>query len=607
MLVYQSLETIECGRVVEVSLKSKIIYGVVIKEVQKPGFECSDIINVSNLFFSAMQMECARFISLYYCCELGMVYSIFTPQNLQYKDLQSQNIENLNCENLFIIKNTLNPLQSKALDFITTSPRTLLFADTGSGKTEIYIHAIANTIKGGKNAMLLMPEIALTPQIEHRIKEIFGNIVCVWHSRIRNKKKLLESFDKYKIIIGARSALFLPVSNLGLLIIDEEHDDSYKSNSSPRYNARDVSLYLASKFDIKIILGSATPSPNTYYHFSKKDEIFRIHGGYFKAQKNIIFDDSSTILTESMINQLAQNLALGKQVIVFIPIRANFKNLVCTTCGHTIKCKNCSISLSFHSMKNAMICHYCGYSQAQSKICPNCLHGELVGLKIGTQEVARELREYLGDVNIAIFDRDEVSTDSKLRKILNDFNNKKIDILVGTQMISKGHDYHNVALVLVLGIDYLLGSNDYRAYERSVSLLYQISGRCGRRENGLVIVSSKNKTNFERFLGDYEDFLKFELENRNNFYPPFKKIALVIVSNKSDEIAKKHIKECKKIVESYNKIEVVGVSRAPIERLKDKWRYFMMLRSDNSIYMIEALTLLKNMPCEVDVDPLTLL
>lgn len=453
-----------------------------------------------------------------------------------------------------------------------------------------------------------MPEISLTPQMEIKLKNIFGNLVFIWHSKINKKKDTLKNIldSKTKIIVGTRSALFLPIENIGLIIIDEEHDDSYKSNSTPKYNARDLSIYLSSKSDIKLILGSATPSATTYYNFKKQNKVYRLKKSYFNSNKELIFEESQLQITDKLISEIKNTLERKKQIIIFIGFRANFKTLICRHCGKSIKCDNCSVTLSYHNKKNALICHYCGYSRPNTAFCPHCNSENLSTFKIGTQEVYKKLKQYFNDASIDIFDRDEIKSDNKLRKVLRDFNDKKIDILIGTQMITKGHDYHNVELVVVLGIDYLLYSSDYRAFEKSVSLLYQISGRSGRKENGRVFIQTLNKIFLNQF-NSYDDFLEFELNHRIDLYPPFMRLALVSTKNKLDSIAKNMIEKCRYIVESTNKVEIVGLNRAPIEKINGVWRYFLLLRSKSVKELLNVLHLLKNESCDIDVDPLLLI
>lgn len=596
-LTYKSEINLDIGAIVEIKIKSKIKLGVVIESTPEPDFSC-EYAKKCDIFFTNNQICLAKFIANYYVCYDGIAFNLFAPRDFVPKSepiIQEINIK------------TLNSAQENAKNFIANHSRTLLFGDTGSGKSEVYFSAIKDNILAKKRVLFLMPEIALTPQMEARLKASFGNLVCIWHSKISKAKKnnLLNNLDSYSIIAGARSALFLPIENLGLIIVDEEHDDAYKSSSNPRYNARDLAIYLAFKAKIKLILGSATPSLNSYYNFYKNNEIFRLKGRYFESKKTILFEKSKDQITQNLIDTIAIALENKRQIMIFVPIRANFKQLICQDCGEGIKCKSCYISLSLHLKQNALKCHYCGFAMPIIDTCPTCKSQNLKALKIGTQEVFKIISSHFSQARIAIFDRDEVTTDAKLRRILNDFNAHKIDILIGTQMISKGHDYHSVDLVAILGLDSLLNASDFRAIEKTMSLFYQISGRSGRKSDGKVLVSTLNENFFKRFLDDYEDFLRFELNNRAGFYPPFVRLGLVIASNKSDKIAKDLILECKKIVELANlNCEIVGVGRAPIERINGLWRHFMLLRSNDVKMLLNALHLLKNKRVSIDIDPL---
>lgn len=604
-LEYESSTALNTNEIVNINIRDKALLGVVLKEVSKPSFECKTATS-SNLSFSDKQIILANFIANYYCVNIGVAYSILTPKKQQDS---TKNTNNPKIQTSSII---LSAKQQKALEFIQSHKKTLLFGDTGSGKTEIYIKAILEILNEGGNIIFLMPEIALTPQMEMRLKSVFGNLVCIWHSKISDKKKneILNKIDDFKIIVGARSALFLPIENIKLIIIDEEHDDAYKSTSAPRYNARDLAIYLSHISDIKLILGSATPSLNSFYHFSNNKEIFRLKGRHFNSQKHITFDSNLEILPPLALKKITNAIDNNKQVIVFVPLRGNFKIIMCKSCGSGIKCKYCSINMSYHSKKNALICHYCGFSEAffpDKTSCKYCNKVDFQAFKTGTQEIAKQLQECIKNANIEIFDRDEIKTDSKLKKTLKKFNDKEIDILVGTQMISKGHDYHNVELVVILGIDILLNSYDFRAYERSVSLLHQISGRCGRKDDGEVYIQTLNTNFFRQFLDDYETFLHFELKNRESLYPPFTRLALICSQNSNDSKAKEILQNARKIVESHKNIEIVGLSRAPIEKINNKWRYFMLLRTNHTKELISVLHLLKNQPLIIDIDPLQIL
>ncbi len=560
--------------------------------------------NLAQQTIEGIAVEVAEFLPNFECeTRLGVCeHSKFG------KSMQDAPKRELNAQSTFTPPK-LSPTQQSALDFILAHEKTLLFGDTGSGKTEIYINAICATIAQGKRTLFLMPEIALTPQMERRLKSVFGDLVCIWHSKVSKAKKerIMANLHSIKIIAGARSALFLPLENLGLIIIDEEHDEAYKSTANPRYNSRDLAIFLAQKQGIRLILGSATPSLNSYYNFGKENRIFRLKGGYFEGKKSIVFDSDLDNVPQSLLDKIATALQNQKQIIVFVPMRGNFKVLQCESCGSGVKCKHCSINMSLHSKKNALICHYCGYAEpffdGKTK-CKACDSTAFKALKIGTQEVFKNLITHFTNAKIAIFDRDEVRSDSRLRVILSDFNDGKIDILIGTQMISKGHDYHNVELVAILGIDNLLHSSDFRAYERAVALLFQIAGRCGRKNDGEVFINTQNRAFFTRFLNDYEDFLRFELENRANLYPPFMRLALICAQNRSESKAKEILQNAKKIVEStHRNIEIVGLNKAPIERIGGLWRYFMLVRAKSAKELLTALLPIKDMGLIIDIDP----
>ena len=594
-LTYFSTKPLQKGRIVEISIKNKKLQGVVLKECEKPSFTCKEAV-FTKQFFSQNQMDLAEFITSYYFAPRGFVYSIFVP----FCDDFCNDFSALN----FTLK-TLSAKQNEAYEFILQRQTSLLFGDTGSGKTEIYIHLINKVLNEGKNAILLMPEIALTPQMERRLGEIFGDILAFWHSKITKakKQKILEKIHKgeIRILAGARSALFLPLAKVGAIIFDEEHDDAYKANNAPSYHARDVALYLASKdSNLQVLLGSATPLASTYYKF--KDKFFRLKGRYFDAQKEFIFVSSSDALSPLIMDILERNYEAQKQAIVFLPTRGNFKHLICKSCGESIECPHCSVSMSLHTKNLALMCHYCHFTQQIPKACPKC-NGELDSQRVGTQEFAQKLKEFLGKANIACFDRDSITTQNKLTKTLESFNKNEIDILVGTQMLSKGHDYHNVALSVALGLDYILKGADYRSKERAVALMFQLSGRSGRKESGKVIIQTLQENVFKTYLHDYEDFLKEELYFREDLYPPFMRLALVRFANTNEQKAQELLSNALRILEK-SEVEIVGYGRAPIEKIAKKWRFIIMLRSAKASTLNRALKPLRDFECEIDVDPI---
>lgn len=431
----------------------------------------------------------------------------------------------------------LTPAQEQARKFAEANETSLIFGDTGSGKSEIYIALIAQALAAGKQALFLMPEISLTPQMTKRLQSYFGERLGVWHSKISPKKKreILEKFNagEIRLIAGARSALFLPFSDLGLIVVDEEHDDSYKSAAAPRLNARDAAIFVGKKLGIRVVLGSATPALSTY----AKQPHFRLRGTYFSSAKRFIFDESETGLSPKILTEIGRSLEAGKQAVVFLPTRANYKYMVCENCGQIVRCPFCAVGMSYHADAAALKCHYCGFSTFYKASCENCGGEVMQARKIGTGELAAQLAARFPSARIAKFDRDEITTQRKLEALLNNFNAHKIDILVGTQMLSKGHDYHGVDLAVIMGIDEHLSYPDFRAREKTLALAMQVAGRAGRSGQGRVVIQTRQSGFFRDYIENYDDFLRDEAEFREGLYPPYMRLLRVLISHKNEKAA----------------------------------------------------------------------
>ena len=432
---------------------------------------------------------------------------------------------------------SLTPAQEQAREFAEANETSLIFGDTGSGKSEIYIALIAQALAAGKQALFLMPEISLTPQMTKRLQSYFGERLGVWHSKISPKKKreILAKFNagEIRLIAGARSALFLPFSNLGLIVVDEEHDDSYKSAAAPRLNARDAAIFVGKKLGIRVVLGSATPALSTY----AKQLHFRLRGTYFSSAKRFIFDESETGLSPKILTEIGRSLEAGKQAVVFLPTRANYKYMVCENCGQIVRCPFCAVGMSYHADAAALKCHYCGFSTFYKASCENCGGEVMQARKIGTGELAAQLTTRFPSARIAKFDRDEITTQRKLEALLNNFNAHKIDILVGTQMLSKGHDYHGVDLAVIMGIDEHLSYPDFRAREKTLALAMQVAGRAGRSGQGRVVIQTRQSGFFRDYIENYDDFLRDEAEFREGLYPPYMRLLRVLISHKNEKAA----------------------------------------------------------------------
>lgn len=596
-LTYQHEEELENGLKVSVSIRNrkKLSDAVILKEVEKPSFKCVTIDELSDEFYDKRMFEVASFISQYYVCSMGEALSVFIPFRKDIVKVEPK---------IFDSQISLSAKQTEAYEFLEEKKQALLFANTGSGKTEIYIKTIEKVLNENKQALLLMPEISLTPQMQKRLEKVFDKSVAIWHSKVTKKKKL-EILNgvlsgEVKLVAGARSALFLPFSDLGLIVVDEEHDESYKSDSKPRYHAKDLAIYMSKKYDIRLILGSATASIASF----QKLPFYRLTETFFDTSKRIEFDDSSQDLSPKVTYKIRQTLANEHQVIIFLPTRANFKYQICTSCGKSVECPYCSVSMSLHKNDRALKCHYCNYAQQIPEQCPSCNNGVIHNLRVGTAEIETQLNDIFPDKVIRRFDRDEIKTDTKLKAVLNDFNNNKIDILVGTQMLSKGHDYHNVKLAVVLGIDSILNMNSYKARERALSLLIQIAGRSGRKGQGEVVVQTQNQDIFEYYMmeKDYKEFLEEELEFREGIYPPYVKMAKVVFAHTNGLKVKDELDKYVNILKQNSNIQVVGFGQCAIFKLSNKFRYEIILRSQNVKALLIALHSINSDMASIDMD-----
>ncbi len=602
-LTYHSPSLFSTGSEVEVPLSTRVLKGVVIAECENPPFTTHPIGEISLFCYSEPQIKTATFIGEYYGCSLGEALNLFVPFPVRPERVEGFIVRRAHHERR-AVSITLSESQTQALDFIRSQSVSLLFGDTGAGKSEIYMSRMDEILSGGKRCLLLLPEISLTPQMEKRFSNHFGDAVVLWHSKMtpKQKKVTLEKIVEgiAHIIVGPRSALFLPIADLGLIVVDEEHDESYKSSSRPRYNARDMAIYVGTLLQIPVVLGSATPSLSSYAKFPT----FRLRGGYFESKRTFVFEPSLEALTPTIDGRVMENFALGHQGIVFIPTRANFKYTVCDGCGYHIECPFCSVGMSQHKNSRALKCHYCNYTEVLPKVCPKCQSGALRTTRLGTAEAVEHFSKLSENLRVQQFDRDIITTQNKLIKVLEAFNNREIDLLVGTQMLSKGHDYHDITLAVVMGIDNLLSQSDYRARERALSLLIQIAGRSGRKQNATVIVQSFNESFFREYLDDYEKFLIDEMRIRSERYPPSKKLARLLYAHKNGIKAKDEMERAVELIEQMANVQIVGFGASPIEKIADKYRFQILLRSDKVTSLIRAIKQVKSPLCEIDMDPI---
>ena len=521
---------------------------------------------------------------------------------VEYKSLRKSS-----CELKFVNKNiVLNDEQQRAVETIYNNPNNyLLFGVTGSGKTEVYMNIINKVLKDGKTAIMLVPEISLTPQVVGLFVARFGDKVAVIHSGLSAGEK----FDEWKriyngeaqIVVGARSAIFSPIKNLGVIIIDEEHDGSYISESNPRYITSEVAEFRAKRNNCSLILGSATPNIESYYAAQTgKYELIelskRINN---KEMPHIDIVDmcsefrsgNTSPFSADLLERLSETIKQKNQAMLFINRRGFSSFLMCRDCGYIPKCEDCDVSLVYHKFDNEMKCHYCGKRYRVLTKCPNCSGDNIKLGGVGTQRIVEELKNIFPNIPIFRMDNDTTKTKNSHAKILSEFSNQKPSILVGTQMIAKGHDFPNVAFVGILDADLSLFFNDYKASEKTFQLITQVAGRAGRSDvDGKVVLQTYFPKNYVYNLVSNYNYKKFydkeiNLRQVTNF-PPFSKIVRILVSSENDDVAKNSthaiflaIKNLR--IENKNDFYFLEAMRSPVGRIKTKYRYQIVFRIAN--------------------------
>ena len=479
----------------------------------------------------------------------------------------------------------------------------LLFGITGSGKTEIYIRLIEEALKLGKSSIMLVPEISLTPQTVDRFLGRFGEEkIAVLHSKL----SLGERYDQWKkiergdakIIIGARSAIFAPAKDLGLIIIDEEHDDSYKSEMSPRYNAKEIASYIGNNKNIPVVLGSATPDMSTYFkaqngkiqflELTKRANNSSLPEVEIVDLRKELASGNKTMISTKLHELIEENLENKKQTILFLNRRGFSTFIMCRDCGYTAKCKNCDITLTYHLKENKLKCHYCGYEIDALTICPECGSKNIRYFGTGTQKLEEQIKEIFPQASVIRMDIDTVTKKNSHEDILNKFRNEGIDILIGTQMVVKGHHFPNVTLVGVIAADSSLNIDDYRAHERTFQILTQVAGRAGRgKDKGKVIIQTYNPDTFciqYAQKQDYKLFYDTEINIRKQLrYPPFCDIILIGLSSinyKEIERSAKLIFEDIKQKIKTKKLQIILYKPvpAPIDKIKNRYRWRIIIK-----------------------------
>ncbi len=508
---------------------------------------------------------------------------------------------------------TLTPIQQQAFDNINLSFNEhsvcLLHGITSSGKTLVYIKLIEQTLKEGKQVLYLLPEIALTSQIIRRLEKHFGGNIGIYHSKF-NQNERIEIWNKIKknevqVILGARSALFLPFSNLGLVIVDEEHDSSYKQQDpAPRYNARDTAIYYASLLEAKVLLGSATPAVDTYFNAINNKyglvELNERYGGYELPAIHLIDTkiNASTkfkekvIITELLKKNIEEILAKQKQVILFQNRRGYSPYQICRMCGFIPHCRHCDVTLTFHKKTHKLHCHYCGQMYPLIYTCPNCGSDKFAQRNFGTEKIEEQLEEIFPDAYIARMDVDSVRGKQAHDQLIQSFEQGKIDILVGTQMVVKGLDFGNVELVGILDADSLLNFADFKVNERAFQLMEQVSGRAGRQNNhGKVMIQVSNTQHpILQYVREhnYQAFYNSEIEGRKKFfYPPFSRLILLTFKHYSQAITDEAAAFFTSLMKQHYQPYLVGPAEPVVNRIRNQYLSELLIKLPKNTALVK--------------------
>ena len=635
--------------------KNKIYTGVVLNTHNNTpkGVEVKAIIEVldDHPVVNEQQFAFWQWIANYYICPLGDVMKAALPGAMKPKDeaalkesTRTRRSGKATATPHYACPcNPLNPAQEKAFAEIETSflskNVTLLHGVTSSGKTEIYIHLINNYLAKGKQVLYLLPEIALTTQITERLHHFFGDRMGVYHSKFTDTQRLdvykrQASERPYQLILGVRSSIFLPFQNLGLVIVDEEHEQSYKQQEpAPRYHARNAAIMLAQMFGAKTLLGTATPSFEVY-HLSHKGQY-----GYVQLTQRYrdmqlptieIVDTKEAkrkrqmkgVFSPRLIEVMRAALERKEQIILFQNRRGFSSFIECKTCGWVPRCPHCDVTLTLHKKTSTLTCHYCGYTTRIRERCPACEEDKFTDIGTGTEKVEEQIDHLFEGITTLRMDLDTATTRTQFERIISDFSEHKADILIGTQMVTKGLDFDHVSVVGILDADTMLNLPDFRSYERTFQTLSQVAGRAGRNNTaGHVILQTRSaESDIIRQItqGDYWQMFYTQMTERQLFhYPPFRRLIYVYLRHKDDELLEHLASDMAERLRQIFGERVLGPDRPPIARLHSLYIRKIMLKIERqtstekvrkNLIAIQqqmlSLPVAKNLNIYYDVDPL---
>ncbi|NCB01016.1 MAG: primosomal protein N' [Spirochaetia bacterium] len=608
----------------------------VISEIEEASYAIKDVIKVVDKepLFTHYHIKLAVWMSKFYFCSEGEALSAMIPSKKREKDLDES--FGADYETLTISEDKLSNDQRNAVEGVLSSKESLhyLYGITGSGKTEVFFHIATNVIKQGKQVIYLVPEITLTYQLVTQLSTRFQNRVAILHSKMSGSQRLKEwkriQRKEVDIIIGARSAIFAPIHNLGLIIIDEEHEQTYKAGNTPRYHARQVAQKIASVHNSKIVMGSATPSLEAWA-MMKEGQVVRhnlterVSGGNLPEVTVVDMLQEKEMISRLLSKRMKETLLNKRQVILFLNRRGFSYFFHCNSCGYEMSCPHCSVSLTYHKSEHTMVCHYCNYKTRPIRVCPTCSSLDVGYGGFGTQMVEEEIQKKFPHATICRIDADVSKKKGEVKDILDRFQKGEIDILLGTQMVAKGLNFPKVDLVGIVLADSALNLPDFRSQERTFSLILQVSGRSGRYNNeGKVIVQTYHAQNFAIQMATSNnptDFYETELQVRKETqFPPYSRLVNMVVRGKVKAVCEKEINAIGALATAAIKhlpkdvVDLIGLSECPIEKINNNWRFHLMLRSKDVKSLLQVVSyiqhnhkVVRNTYLEIDVDPLHIL
>ena len=625
------------GARVKVDLRNRETVGIVYRLSDRT--ECSYAKPVKEVLdrepvINEDLLRTAEWMSRYYLCSIGEALWTIIPKGVRRRDKRLESAEHPAFGEEF----DLTSEQEEVFENLRTAvhgdrgQQFLLYGVTGSGKTEIYLRTIHEVVKRGRGAILLVPEISLTPQTVRYFSRRVGDELALLHSRLTPAEKINEWHrvltGQKHIVIGARSAVFAPLRDIGIIIIDEEHETSYKSDETPRYSAKSVAFYRARRHNASLVLGSATPSIESYHYAKlKRLHLLQLPNRVLnqKLPKTSITDlrrvRGTTYISRPLLGAIEKRLEREEQVILFLNRRGFAPHVYCAGCGYVFRCSHCDITLTFHRQETQLSCHYCGYRESPPEVCPNCGAETITFSGFGTEKIEGVLNEQFPGAVIVRMDTDTVRKRTSVAQILGAFAKRQIDILIGTQIVSKGLHFPNVTLVGVVNADIPLNFPDFRSAERTFNLITQVSGRAGRSEKGgEVIIQTYNPAHYAIQTAknqDYEEFFTREIRFRQSLmYPPFCRIVRLVFRGPDPErlleSGRRAVAFIQERTEDY--LSLLGPTMCPISRIKKNYRVHVILKLRDAAPLKPVLGELQDTMrgegdhyLEIDIDPMNML